>query len=272
VKAWRALLGHARNQQVPYLGSAGKPDLSGEIDYPFSRFSVAGDVEAKQRGSSGSLTNCAEYAGYRTFDKAQLDSLAEEIVKQIRLRGPFLSLSEFVNRQLSLNDGLARAGAIQTALNQLQQSGQNPYSALEVDLTPDKLKTNKTSTNPPPVDTSGYAYAKAAEGFNVYGVPGWTRQADVLRPLAPILSARDDTFTIRAYGDARDSTGNIVKARAVCEATIRRTREFVDPADDAANATLSASSGTVPTPKALNALFGRRFEMVSFRWLSPDEV
>ena len=78
-----------------------------------------------------------------------------------------------------------------------------------------------------PRTSSGGAFPAAAAGYNIYGLPGWTRQADVLRPLAPILSARDDTFTIRAYGDARDATGNTVKARAVCEATIRRSSGHV---------------------------------------------
>jgi hypothetical protein len=110
---------------------------------------------------------------------------------------------------------------------------------------------------------TGYQFKDAANGYNAYGLPGWTRQADILRPLAPILSVRDDTFTIRAYGDARDSSGKIT-AKAVCEAVVRRTRNFVDPVD-------AADLTTPPTSKT-NQTFGRRFEMVSFRWLSDREV
>ena len=91
----------------------------------------------------------------------------------------------------------------------------------------------------------------------------WTRQADLLRPLAPILSIRDDTFTIRAYGDARDSQGHIL-ARAVCEAVIRRTRDFVDTTEE-------ADILTPPTRKA-NKTYGRQFQLLSFRWLAPSEV
>ncbi len=279
VKAWRALLGHARNQKIPYMNNTGNPTLSGETDYAFSRFSVAGDVEAKQSGSSGGVGGGAEFAGYRVFTGAQLDFLAEAIVEQVRLRGPFLSLSEFVNRQLSSGD-LALAGAVQTALNKLSDSTQNPFGVLQKDYTPDQLGTNITSETPPG-GPSGYVFSKAAvgpkgpgakDGNSMYGMPGWTRQADVLRSLAPILSARDDTFTIRAYGDARDATGNIIKARAVCEATLRRSREYVDPKDSADTIDLSTGAGTVPTKRAVNALFGRRFELVAFRWLSQDEV
>ncbi len=270
VKAWRALLGHARNQQIPYMGNTGRPELAAATDYGFSRFSVAGDVETKKSGTSGSFVGNAEYVGYRVFTSSQLDLLADEIVKQVRLRGPFLSLSEFVNRQLSSGEP-ALAGALQTALNKLTSSSQNPFSMLQRDLTPDGLGTN-VSTATPPGGATRYAFPAAAAGYNLYGLPGWTRQADVLRPLAPILSARDDTFTIRAYGDARDATGNTVKARAVCEATIRRTRNFIDPADDAALADLSNNSGSLPARKAANSIFGRRFEIVSFRWVAENEI
>ena len=78
-----------------------------------------------------------------------------------------------------------------------------------------------------------------------------------------MLSARDDTFTIRTYGDARSPNGQIL-ARAWCEATVRRTRDFVDPRDP-------ADSLEAPEQNA-NLLFGRRFKIISFRWLSPDEV
>lgn len=268
--AWRALLGHARNQHIPYMDKDGKPLLSSASDYGFSRFTVAGDVESKGTGTSGGFAGNAEYAGYRVFDGPQLDLLAKEIVNQVRLRGPFLSLSEFVNRQLSSGEP-ALAGAIQTALNKLTESAKNPFNVLQRDLTPDGLGTN-ISTSAPPGGSAGYAFSEAAKGYNLYGIPGWTRQADILRPLAPILSARDDTFTIRAYGDARDSAGNVIKARAVCEATIFRSRDFVDASEDAAEATLSGSSGALPARNTTNTTFGRRFEIISFRWLSESEI
>lgn len=265
-KAWRVLLGHSRNQRTAYLDGNGNPKLSGRADHSFSRFSVAGDVEARQSGTSGAKADSAEYAGYRQLSPQQLDFLAKEMVKQVRLRGPFLSLSEFVNRQLSSNQNLALAGAIQTALNNLASSSLDPFRTLKINLTPET--SNVSVAN---LSDSGYQFPMAAEGYNLYGIPGWTRQADVLRPLAPILSVRDDTFTIRAYGDVRDATGKII-ASAICEATVRRTRNFVDPSDDSATADLSNTSGAVTQKRAVNQTFGRRFEIVSFRWLSPSEI
>ncbi len=258
--AWRALLGHARNQKVPYIresGSTWNVATSGELDHPYSRFTVAGDVEAKSAGSSGAFPEAAEFAGYRVFDEKLLDALATEIVRQVRNRGPFLSLAEFVNRQLSSGD-LALAGTIQAALDEIAKTpNTNPYAEME------SVISRPSLASPPSAMAAEYQFPEAAVGQSTFGLPGWTRQADVLRPLAPILSARDDTFTIRAYGDARDSTGKII-ATATCEAVLRRTRDFVDPADP---------SGTFGTPSRLpNQTFGRRYQLVSFRWLNPSEI
>ncbi len=270
VIAWRALLGHARNQRVPYMDGNGSPKLSSETDYPFSRFTVAGDVATNGNGSSGEIAGAAEYSGYRVFEGKDLDFLAEEIVNQVRQRGPFLSLSEFVNRQLSSGD-LALAGAVQTALNKLAEGSSNPYSVLETNRSD---AGSNLATGNPPGGVSGYKFPAAAAnlGYNIYGIPGWTRQADLLRAIAPVLSARDDTFTIRGYGEAKDRAGKNVLATAVCEATVRRTRDYVDPADDAATASISASGGRVRDLAAASARFGRKFDVVSFRWLAPGEI
>lgn len=257
VKAWRALLGHARNQRIPYLADAGVA-LSGNTDHAFSRATVAGDAKAGDPGISGAQPWSSEYTGYRVFGDDLLDKLAGRIVEQVRLRGPFLSLSEFVNRQLGTDEELAVAGAIQVALNRMaaDAAGQSPFKELS-----NPALARPTSADPPGAEA--YKFRKAAEGFSTYGMPGWIRQADVLTPLAPILSARDDSFTIRAYGDSRDKTGAVI-AKAWCEATVRRTRDFVDPADPA---------DSIDTPvSAVNIAFGRRYEIIAFRWLSPDEV
>lgn len=260
VTAWRALLGHARNQKVPFIEESGGSwgvGLSAKSDHAFSRFSIAGDSEAKSQGSSGAFPEAAEFAGYRLLDEDIIDALAAEIVRQVRLRGPFLSLAEFINRQLSSGD-LALAGAVQSALNEIaKKSATNPYSGIT------SVISRSAAANPEPAGSSEYKYPAAAVGESTYGLPGWTRQADVLRPLAPILTARDDTFTIRAYGDARDAKGAI-KAKATCEAVVRRTREYVDAADAADITTLPVSP--------VNRAFGRRFEIVSFRWLGQAEL
>jgi hypothetical protein len=250
VAAWKALLGHARGQQVPQYG-ASAISLNPKADYSAPRYSVAGDVRADSdsQGTAGDgRANATQYTGYRVFTEPMINELAEKIVAQVRRRGPFLSLSEFVNRQLSNDRDLAVAGAIQTALNQMEQTIHGGIDAPRANGDP---------------GVSGYKFAEAAAGSSAHGVPGWVRQADILRPLAPILSARDDTFVVRCYGDARDASGKVT-ATAYCEAVVRRTRNFCDSVD-------AADLATTPTA-AINRTFGRKFEMVSFRWLSNSEI
>jgi len=65
-------------------------------------------------------------------------------------------------------------------------------------------------------------------------MPGWLTQADVLSPLAPILTARSDTFVIRTYGEAPtvNYAGNGPRqesAKAWCEVTVQRIPDYVKP-------------------------------------------
>ena len=99
------------------------------------------------------------------------------------------------------------------------------------------------------------------------GIAADIRQAEVLRALAPRLSARSDTFRIRAYGEVRDAAGNIM-ATATCEAVVQRLPEYVDPETDPNDNEPWDESNLNTT----NQIYGRRFEIRSFRWLDDKEV
>ncbi|MEI6176155.1 MAG: hypothetical protein WCS43_04620 [Verrucomicrobiota bacterium] len=262
VAAWKALLGHTKTlDKIAIHGATEIVTADTSNKNVVSRGAIAPDVEAGTGpGFGGQFANASEYAGYRSLSDDQIKDLAEKVVAQVRLRGPFLSLSEFVNRQLSNNEDLALAGAIQTAINHLAE---DPMKKLRDPA--NSLSDNTMAPANPKLAGAGYAFDKAAEGSSAYGVPGWIRQADILRPIAPILSVRDDTFTIRAYGDSKDPTGKVI-ARVWCEAMVKRTRDFSDksyPAD---------SIDPPPATNLINTTFGRRYEIISFRWLNPTEV
>ncbi|WP_035609122.1 hypothetical protein [Haloferula sp. BvORR071] len=89
------------------------------------------------------------------------------------------------------------------------------------------------------------------------------KQADILTPVAPYLSARSDTFLIRAYGDCVDADGKI-QARAWCEAEVQREAPFIDKANPI--------DELVGNLNPVNKTFGRRYTVASFRWLHPSEV
>lgn len=252
VEAWTAWLSQGRNARVPYLDDSGATELDDEQSFAFPRTSIAGDRVAD--------SGLDEFSGYRALTDSQVEALAEEIVEEIKIRGPMLSLAEFVNRRLTSDKALAAAGVIQQALDTLAEdssAARNPFKAMQ--------DNSFEITNLPPGPTD-YKFPEAAQGSTAFGLPGWVRQADILTRLAPMMSVRDDTFTIRAYGDARGRDGSIV-ARAWCEATVVRRADFVDTQDPSQ---LSPHSSEIESD--LNRRFGRGFELVSFRWLDPEEI
>lgn len=264
VAAWKAFLKHGRGAKIPYLNPAGSTSLDSGANekHPQPRTSIAGD-QASDSGSTQSnsgFPDAAAYVGYQTFTDEHIDSLANEIVKEIRTRGPFLSLGEFVNRRLSTDKDLAIASVIQKALDTLSESSSSPYSPLQRD--PAVKITSQ------PAGQTDYKFPEAALGWSSFGMPGWTRQADLLKPLAPVMTVRDDTFVIRAYGDARDRANpQKIISRAWCEVVLQRKPNYVDPTDDAAVRPWSSKMKSES-----NRRFGRKYDLVSFRWLSEKEV
>ena len=105
---------------------------------------------------------------------------------------------------------------------------------------------------------------RSEQGYRSTGIPSWLTQADVLQIIGPVISARSDTFRIRAYGESVDpETGNPI-ARAWCEAIVQRMPEYVD----GSNRMEDRDSDLT----AVNRRFGRRLNTISFKWLSPDEI
>jgi hypothetical protein len=168
------------------------------------------------------------------------------------MRGPFLSLGEFVNRRLVRDDELARCGALQAALD-------DPEVTINKDLRDGEITGSETTSKGKP----RYSFTAAATGPRKQGITGYVTQADLLASLGTSITPRSDTFTVRAMGEARDDEGK-VEVRVWCEAVVQRSARYVDPADAASTATTAL--------KPANVLFGRRFEVVSFRWLNPQEV
>ncbi|MEO8617717.1 MAG: hypothetical protein ABI600_21490 [Luteolibacter sp.] len=193
--------------------------------------------------------------------------LAERIVAEIRLRGPFLSLSDFVNRKLApSNEGIR--GTLQAAIDRMTIDEVNPKASLSSSGAPvDQFAHNKTITA---WDAEHYMGTPVTEGGNSSNyrtamAPKHLTQADLLSTIGPALSARSDTFVIRSYGEAVDPATNQPTARAWCEAVVQRTPDYIDPADDAATAPQNLT-------KDSNKSLGRRFKIVSFRWLSNQEI
>jgi hypothetical protein len=186
----------------------------------------------------------------------------------VKRRGPFLNFSEFINRRLS-DDDLGTTGALQSAID--YDDGSPESGSINYDFKSNSDFMLKES------DLGDHAFAspEAAVGSRFAGVPGYVIQSDLLKPIANTLSVRDDTFRIRAYGESVDKSGKVV-AKAWCEAVVQRLPEYQDPTNEPEvparkmepDGTFSDNTGL----SATNRLFGRKFQIESFRWLSASEI
>lgn len=258
VEAWAALLGGAFGQGISALVPVANQlsqnthisiDGSAINGVPFSRFSVPNNITPFDSFGKKDSEDAKQAAwnGFRVLSEVQINALAEAIVEQVKKRGPFLSLAEFVNRRPSDDPELALSGAIQSALDAVDESSA-PINA-ELPGADKRMQRG---------DASQFAFPEAAAQPISKGAPGWLMQADVLTPLGPLLSARSDTFVLRGYGESGGLGGD--NSSVVCEMVVQRTPEYVyasanEPTDEPDD--LSDS----------NRAFGRRFKIIDFYWL-----
>lgn len=230
VEAWTALLRSNRDLALGGRGGVNASPGSGQTPFPKTAEPLADDGDS--------------WAGYASLSDPEIDRLAAEIVNQVKLRGPFMGLSDFVNRRIE-SGALGEAGALQAAIN-----AANLNSAIQSEgATPEY-----TDTNLFPDGTS------ADWGNTASGIGGYLTQADLLKAIGSAITARSDTFRITAHGQYTNPTsGEIVTAR--CEAIVQRFPEYVD----------RAGNDAIDEPDALstiNAAFGRRYKVVGFHWLN----
>jgi hypothetical protein len=103
--AWKAVLAGMRGQRLPDGTS-----VSGTVLTRFARSFRTG------AGVTGAWNN------YRELTDAEIDQLATEVVREVRDRGPFMSLADFVNRRLLDSNDLnlrqhGLKGALQAAID-----------------------------------------------------------------------------------------------------------------------------------------------------------
>ena len=250
IPAWTALLRANRNLTVTH--AQGGTDSKDGSPFPKSSSPTAPGNGAK-----------TYWSGFSRLTDAQIDSLATEIVKQVKLRGPFMSLSDFINHKLGTIDAASSyTGALQ--------------AAIDATTINEAVRRDAGGTDPE-MSAGAKTYMPGMQPANgrktTTGIPGDITQADLLLPLAPRLAARSDTFRIRGYGEARSKDGTQILARATCETIVQRVPEYVDSATDASNNEPwdeASASGTTLNPT--NQTYGRRFRVVQTRWLTPNEL
>ncbi len=243
VNAWKAFLSGLNGTSYVIAPSVGSVTIENNVVNPFSRLSQPN----AQSGTTASSTADKRWQSAISLTDDQIDDLASGIVQRIINRSkdvskkmPFVSLEQFINRVPTSSPTTESLGLLQEALEQTKlPDGSN--------LKGDALNGNFLSD---------YEFGKNGTGS--------ISQGDLLQALGPFISNRSDTFTIRAYGEARDAAGLKITGRAWCEVTVQRTTGFVDPSD--------APSTAITSVNATNKEFGRRFVITSFRWLQSNEI
>ena len=197
-EAWAAFLGRLGGEGPRYFDTQNNaPSTVQDLEFPFFRHTVPNDgADTAWRG------------GPRDLSRAEIRRLASEMVEQVRQRGPFLSLSDFVNRRLSADDrGLK--GAIQAAI--------------------DNANLQSADTGGDPAALPGAPEPAHAQGNQADLAPGNLSQADVLTAIGPAMSVRSDTFVIRAYGRSNNSVTGRKNAESWVEMLVQRTPDTADP-------------------------------------------
>lgn len=250
VEAWKSVFASLRGEEVMTVSSIGRTQGAVLSGTPALGVSLpSGKPAAGGRASS----DLASWTGGRELSDAEIVQLAAAMVKEVRRRGPFLSLSEFVNRRLDLREPeLSAKGALQAALDAPEVDINKAFREPSRRFTPDEIKRLKP------------AFKEALEGPVAYGSSAYVNQADILRGLAEQLTPRGDTFIIRSYGDSISPDGRIA-ARVWCEAVVQRIPDYLDPADEAQVRHDELKSIS-------NKKFGRRFQIISLRYLLPSEI
>jgi hypothetical protein len=243
------------------------------------------------------------WQGFTEVTETQIQELAEALVSEIRKRGPFLSLAEFINRKLvnpvDVDQGTAtdpnrpwRSGAVQAALDKTinRDKFMDDEYGVETAFEPKGTSHWIASSGKGTVSNNANYFKENTEGMMTgTGIPGWTLQSDVLRPLAPILNARSDTFTIRGYGDVKKNGS--VRAKAMCELLVQRLPEYVnndahslgseflvhskeketwyapDPGFEQGNKDRNLLIRESKPELMENFRLGRRYKVLQFRWL-----
>ncbi|MET0263963.1 MAG: hypothetical protein ABW223_13755, partial [Rariglobus sp.] len=265
-QAWRAVLGGIN--QLTYIPESGSTATSTKLQAALPRFS---------KPTTPANADSAPWQGYRALDETQIAQLATGIVSEIRNRGPFVSLADFVNRRLV--DNTTAVSPVDERIKGVLQAALDALSSINTSTAPFNdapvYPIFPVSSTYPDFDVElmqGGTTSVAPLSSRASFAPQVVTQADILSAIGGGLSARSDTFTIRTYGEAQNPVTNEISGRAWCEAVVQRLPEFVK---DAATSS-TAGDPAVTSPASLqnpdNQKFGRRYKIISFRWLSSNDI
>ena len=340
VEAWKALLTAFRDVSVS--SQSGSRNPSNTLPIVRSLFPIGDDIPFTETIDDplalGAVSTDKDYSallsGFRYLTDSMVQTLAERIVDEVRMRAPFFSLADFVNRRLIPPEGAGDSdsawysartepvvfsrnradymaasydplpglhgisGTIQRALDVSGINGGVNYPTLSPDgiggslIREDRVFRPRIKVGPAIdssdldnnfdfaatyipqnnreahvmgttyrhyLDTEHLAGMAAGESGALFdGTPAFVTQADILSMIGPALTARGDTFVIRSYGDSVEQETGVIQSQAYLEAVVQRV---IEPVEAIAGDAFQTNSD-----------MGRKYRVVSIRWLSEDEV
>ncbi len=241
-------------------------------------------------------------AGYRRLTPEQIHLLAGEIVRQVRLRGPFTSLSHFVNRALvpmAENPESGRGGALQCAIDQsginLRNSSDGSCDGL-FDAARGQLRLHAEASGAPAADIPGPnptrwadsppdgIWPKSSYDINPGSLAGIFADREVLTDdeLKPEQGHRatgmpgwlTQADVLQVIGPALSARSDTFRIRTCGESSRKvggaPVRVFCEAIVQRMPEYLDPSNRPNAMPEDLtfvNQRLGRKIRIVSFRWL-----
>jgi hypothetical protein len=266
-KAWKAILASTRFANLHHMErdhnmhDENNPStiITSDIEYPagFTRF-----PQSIQDLFEVDISNIAwedQRSSQKDYDRAMLN--LKPGITFLHPRTSFIGTgisSDYDQSDTTLLDEFATA--IADGIWQSVQTRGRPYFSLTEFITEDFHNGKPILEHL--LEESGLRRIYTPDGELVpeERTPAWLSQADILSAIAPFLSTRSDTFVIRSYGDVLNSNNDMVSS-AWCEAVIQRVITPVEPV------TTPAEMADAP-----DEIFGRRFKIISFKWLSESEI
>jgi hypothetical protein len=297
VAAWQAFLGSVKNMAIADK-SVNFPRADQNARFP--RVISKGDTNI----AANDFEDPSNWSGFTNLTDEQIANLAQAIVEENKARfaiqtrserdiakapglrrfgglatpaTPYLGLSEFINRFLTSETWANRCGAIQAAIIRTGLTDR----LSDTKLTQSSLLTTTAGHFPNPENIEVISQNGKNGAHAAMGAPGNLLQSDLLQSLGSAIATRSDTFTIRCFGEASQSSGET--GSAWMEVLVQRVPEFID-GSNAPETGNSAPHPFKPSPSAspdptvstaltpVNSLLGRRFKILSMRWLKPDEI
>ena len=274
VNAWAALISGSYTHDCQLK--------SGDSSSNHVYFRRHGKPEALGVTSDAYPDDAGAWIGGRRLDADEVMRLAEAIVREVKLRGPFISIADFINRRLAApEDTSSRMGTLEMAIKKAELNKRffenKAYQSTAINRAQDTAASENNLQEFQDSNTfmvNGTAQT-AQPDTQSWGLPGYLTQGDVLESIAPSLTARGDSFTVRVYGESSDESG--IQAKVWMEAVVVRSAAYVDsaanePTDSAMSVSYASGEYERKELSEQNEMLGRRFIVKSIRRLHPDEI